>query len=117
MKSTYAALTALAAATVVFFSLVPAHAGMSGLYDAASKAGVRIVLKTAGKGRRAMLSDGLAYGLAVASEFTGGKNFDGYSDKGREFGRTKGCPPGTRSNSETGNCFWKKDNGRYIFGD
>ncbi|KUO54938.1 MAG: hypothetical protein APF80_13875 [Alphaproteobacteria bacterium BRH_c36] len=117
MKSSFAALFALLAAALVYFTLAPAHAAMTGLYSAAASTSAAIVQKTAGKGRRAMLSDGLAYGLAVASEFTAGRNSTDYSSKGREFGRAKGCPPSTHSKSSAGNCFWKNDDGSYIFGN
>ncbi|MBU1212177.1 MAG: hypothetical protein KJ587_12995 [Alphaproteobacteria bacterium] len=117
MKSSFAALFALLAAALVFFTLAPAHAAMTGLYSAAARNGAAIVQKTAGKSRRAMLSGGLAYGLAVASEFTAGKNSSDYSTKGREIGRAKGCPPGTQAKSATGTCFWKNDDGSYIFGN
>lgn len=117
MKSSFAALTALIAAALIFFAYNPAHAGMSGLYSAAAKTGAAIVQKTGGKRSRGMLSDGLAYGLAVASEFTASRNSDDYSLKGREFGRARVCPPGTQPGNENLKCFWKNDNGGYIYGN
>lgn len=118
MKSSYAALTALIIAAIAFFTYNPANAAMPGLSNQNNSAAVSNTLhKTGGKGRRAMFADGLAYGLSVASQFTANRNFDGYTDTSREYFRQRGCPKGTWKYLETGNCFWKQDNGRYIYGE
>lgn len=107
MKSTYAGLVALAAVSVLFFTLAPAHAGMAGLKNLPNAGNAtQFVHLTGKKHRGGMLSDGLAYGLAVASQFSSSRNFDDYAAKGREFHRDKGCPTGTALNEHNSDCFW-----------
>ena len=111
MKSSFAALTALIAAALFFFTYSPANANMSGLYNAASTAGTAMVHKTGS--RFSKLKSRLKNRLSGVRKFKGIKNLEDFSLKGRDFPRGKDCPTGKKLSKDTLNCFLKTENKRF----